>query len=100
MVFLPLIRALARNSVISCVPDRSLIYFLFFLIIYFGYALYEQDQEAERLFKIAREQQETIIKQTQAIKAQQAYIKLLEIGVQNDYYLERSPHSPLHNKPL
>jgi len=82
------------------VADRSLTYFLFFLIIYFGYTLYEQDQEAERLFKIAKDQQETIIKQTQAIEAQKTYIKLLEIGLQNDYYLERSPDSPLYNKPL
>jgi amino acid permease len=80
--------------------DRSLTYFLFFIIIYFGYALYEQHQEFERLFKIATAQQETIIKQRQAIEAQKTYIKLLEIRLQNDYPLERSPLSPLHNKLL
>ena len=80
--------------------DRTLTYFLFFLIIYLGYTLYEKDQEAEHLFKIAKDQQDAIIKQTQAIEAQKVYIKLLEIGLQSDYYLERSPNSPLYNKPL
>tara|TARA_Y100000310_G_scaffold136153_1_gene135044 strand:+ start:449 stop:688 length:240 start_codon:yes stop_codon:yes gene_type:complete len=79
------------------VADRSLTYFLFFLIIYFGYALYEQDQEAERLFKIAKDQQETIIEQNEAIQAQKFYIKLLESRAAEDYYNERSP---IYNKPL
>ena len=80
--------------------DRSLTYFLFFLVVWLGYCFYEQDQEGERLFKIAKDQQETIIKQNQAIEAQKTYIKLLEIGLQNSYYLESSPNSPLYNKPL
>ena len=81
--------------------DRSLTYFLFFLIIYFGYALYEQDQEAERLFKIAKDQQETILKQKEAIQTQQFYIQLLESQVTKDYYKNNNLYpSPLHDKPL
>jgi hypothetical protein len=81
-----------KNSVTLFVADRSLTFFLFFLIIYFGYALYNQHQDFERLFKIATDQQETIIKQRQAIEAQKTYIKVLEMRRQNDY--------PLHNKLL
>jgi amino acid permease len=84
-------------GVIKYVADRSLTYFLFFLIIYFGYALYEQNQETERLFKIAKDQQETIIEQNEAIQAQKFYIKLLESKALEDYYNERSP---IYNNPL
>ena len=80
--------------------DRSLTYFLFFIVIWVIYALYQQDEEADRLFKIATDQQQTIIEQKQAIKAQQLYIKVLENYHQNRYYLEESDSSPLHNKPL
>ena len=58
---------------------------------------YEQNQEAERLFKIATNQQETIIKQTEALEAQKVYIKLLEAQVVNSYYKKNSFDSPLYD---
>jgi amino acid permease len=81
------------------VTDRSLIYFLFFLVIYFGYTLYEQDQESERLFKIASDQQGTIEKLREAIDSQKVYIELLESRVIQDYYNNNS-QSPIYNKLL
>ena len=76
--------------------DRSLLYFLFFLIVYFGYSLYEQSLESDRLFNIAKDQQQTIIKQSEAIQAQMFYIKLLESRVSEDY----NNKSPIYNNPL
>jgi len=78
------------------VADRSLLYFLFFLIVYFGYSLYEQSLESDRLFNIAKDQQQTIIKQSEAIQAQMFYIKLLESRVSEDY----NNKSPIYNNPL
>ena len=78
-------------------PERSLTYFLFFLLIWCLYVFYEQNQEAERLFKIATNQQETIIKQTEALEAQKVYIKLLEAQVVNSYYKKNSFDSPLYD---
>ena len=77
--------------------DRSLTYFLFFIIIYLGYSLYEQDQEAERLFKIAKDQQQAIVEQGEAIQIQKFYIKLLESRTFEDYNNKRSP---IYNNPL
>ena len=78
-------------------PERSLIYFLFFLIVWCLYACYEQNQEAERLFKIATDQQRTIIQQAEAIEAQKIYIKLLETQTVNSYYKNNKSLSPLYD---
>ena len=77
--------------------DRSLTYFLFFLIAWCLYAFYEQHQEGERLFKIATDQQETLAKQTEALESQKIYIKLLEAQVVNSYYKNNKSLSPLYD---
>ena len=77
--------------------DRSLLYFLSFLIIYLGYCLYEESSESDRLFNIAKDQQQAIIEQGEAIQAQKFYIKLLESKALEDYHNERSP---IYNNPL
>ncbi len=76
--------------------DRSFIYLLFFLIIYFAYALYEQDQESERLFKIATDQKEAIGKLRDAVESQKIYIELLENRIRYDYHKN---NSPIHENP-
>ena len=74
--------------------DKSFTYFLFFLIIYLAYLLYAQNQEWDRLFKIALDQEKAISEQRKSIQTQQLYIQLLE-----NYY-RQSSDSPLHPKPL
>lgn len=71
--------------------DNSLIHFLGFLIILLLYCLYDRHQEAERIFKIAENQQTVISQQKEAIDSQSFYIKLLESRVYEPYNKDRSP---------
>ncbi len=71
--------------------NKSSIHFLSFLILLLLYCLYDRHQEAERIFKIAENQQEAILKQREAIDSQELYIKLLENKVSELYYKNTSP---------
>lgn len=71
--------------------DRSLIHFLVFLIVLLLYCLYDRHQEAERIFKIAENQQTVISQQKKAIDSQSFYIKLLESKVYESYHQDVSP---------
>lgn len=79
-------------------PEKSLSHFLFYLIVILLYFLYDRHQEAERFFKLAVDQQDTIIKLEKAIESQKDYIELLEERVVDDFY--RNNNQQLNNKFL
>ena len=85
-----------RVSVIFYVADRSLIYFLSFLIVIVTYCFYNQYQYGEELHKLASEQDEIIRSQQKALSLQRGYIKLLEVQLINDFYKNTSPNSPVY----
>ena len=58
--------------------DKSFLYVLGLLVICLGYSLYKQEQEFDRLFKIATDQKEAILRQQEALEIQKFYIKILE----------------------
>ncbi len=58
--------------------DKSFLYVLGLLVICLGYSLYKQEQEFDRLFKIATDQKEAILRQQEALEIQRLYIKILE----------------------
>ena len=78
--------------------DRSLTYFLFFISFWLSYNLYRQHTENERIFNIATDQQERIIKHLELIKTQKVYIELLEEEVIINYHNKEL--NPLHTQPL
>ena len=61
------------------------------------YCFYEKHQDAERLFKLATEQQDVILFQNKAIEKQEMYIKLLENQFIDDYYKKNSINSPIYD---
>ena len=76
--------------------DRSLIYFLSFLIVIVTYCFYNQYQYAEELYRLASKQDDIIRSQQKAITAQRGYISLLEVQLINDFYKNTSPDSPVY----
>ena len=80
------------------VADRSLIYFLYFVCFWLGYALYEQENENERLFNIATEQQARISRQLELLNIQQTYLEVLQPQLYFD--APRGKESPLHGVPF
>ena len=77
--------------------DRSLIYFLSFLIVIVTYCFYEKHAYSEKLFKLASDQQAVIQKQEKAISAQETYIKFLEVQLVAGYYKKNSSNHPLYD---
>ena len=78
-------------------PERSLIYFLSFLLVVVVYCFYEKHEYAEKLFNLVSKQQEAIQKQEQAIRTQETYIKFLEVQLVDGYYKKNSINSPLYD---
>ncbi len=72
--------------------DKSLVYFLFFIVAWLSYNLYLQDVENERLFKIARDERERTARQLEIINAHKLYIELLEHEINKS--------SPIQGRPL
>lgn len=62
--------------------DNKILYFLLGLVLFFSYTLYVQDQENIRLYKICKDQDDTIQLQLEAINYQQ----LLYINRLKSYY--------------
>lgn len=58
--------------------DNKILYFLLGLVLFFSYRLYVQDQENIRLYKICKDQDDTIQLQLEAINYQQLYINRLK----------------------
>ena len=77
-------------------PEKSLTYFLFFLILYCIYVLYHQDKELDRMLNLVEKQHSVVNQQKKAIEAQSLYIKLLESQLQYDYYKNSNP---IHKNP-
>lgn len=67
-----------KESVTRGMMDKSFLYVLGLLVICLGYSLYKQEQEFDRLFKIATDQKEAILRQQEALEIQRLYIKILE----------------------
>lgn len=71
--------------------DKNISYFFLILLIIVTYFLYEKTKECEKLYKICREQDDTIYLQSSAIAKQTLYINLLN---SKDY--KNPMYSPVH----
>lgn len=71
--------------------ERSCIYFLIFLLLLVAYFLYEKTVDNNRLYKICKDQDETIQLQSEAIDKQNLYINIL-----NNSSNYKSIYSPIH----
>lgn len=61
------------------------------------YCFYEKHEYAEKLFKLASDQQSVIQKQEKAISTQETYIKFLEVQLVDGYYKKNNINSPLYD---
>lgn len=86
--------------------DNKILYFLLGLVLFFSYRLYVQDQENIRLYKICKDQDDTIQLQLEAINYQQLYINRLKSYYNNsliydDYnsynqFFDQPQGNPIH----
>ena len=80
--------------------DRSLTFFLGFLVLWSFYILYETKVEENRLFNIALQQEQVIKDCQKAMQSQALYIKLLETKLRNAYNPLEDSRQPLIYPPL